>query len=260
MASVIIHGFNVVHMFVTEAILKKNASERRWHEFATYLFALIVCLLMVELLLKPHRVDPPTHFLYVGDGLYHSMLIKAIITNGWYLTNPRLGAPHGQELYDFPYNDNLSFLLIKLMGLFTSNYATVFNLYYLLTFPLTTVCSLYVLRKFGVSRGPAIMSSLLYTFTLYHLNRGYQLMYTAYYHVPLMVMVILWVCGDKLSISPIDDGQTKSEQAKSGRREPQIFTDATDQRGLSVTIRGIRVNPRLLLFLRHMFRFKKECI
>ena len=39
---------------------------------------------------------------------------------------------------------------------------------------------------------------------------------------------------------------SKSEQEELGQEETRIFTDATDQRGLSATIRGIRLNPRFL--------------
>ncbi|MGE0131035.1 MAG: hypothetical protein AB7U82_23400 [Blastocatellales bacterium] len=194
----------------SETISKKSAGERRWHEPATYLIALVLCLWILERLLKLRRGELATPYLYEGDGLFYSMVIKAIITNGWYLTNPWLGAPHGQELYDFPQPDNLSYLLIKMMGLFTSNYATVFNLFYLITFPLTMICTLYVLRKFGVSRAPAILASLLYTFTFYHLSRGqHHLMYVAYFPVPLMVMVILWICSGKLTLTRTENGRTR---------------------------------------------------
>jgi phosphoglycerol transferase len=193
-----------------DALLKKITGERRWHEPAIYLTAIVICLWILGMMLKLHRADLGTPFLYEGDGLFYSMVIKAIIKNGWYLTNDALGAPHGQEMYDFPQPDNFNYLLIKLMGLFTSNYATIFNLFYLMTFPLTTICSFYVLRKFNVSRGPALLASLLYTFTFYHLSRGqHHLMYTAYYPVPLMVMVMLWVCGEKISLTRIEDGRTR---------------------------------------------------
>lgn len=202
-----------------EITSKKSASERRWHEPATYLTALVLCLWILERLLKLRRGDLAIPFLYEGDGMFYSMVIKAIITNGWYLNNNMLGAPHGMELHDFPQPDNFSYLLIKLMGLFTSNYALVFNLFYLSTFPLTTICTLYALRKFGVLRAPAILASLLYTFTYYHFSRGqHHLMYIAYYAVPLMVMVILWVCSDKLSV--IRTGQGRMKLAL---REPKLI-------------------------------------
>jgi hypothetical protein len=49
-----------------------------------------------------------------------------------------------------------------------------------------------------------------------------------------------------LSLTLLIKPSAKSEQAPLGRQEPQIYTDATGQRGLSVTVRGIRVNPRFL--------------
>jgi len=193
-----------------ETIMKKSAGERRRDELAIYLIALILCLLIITLMLKLYRSDLATPFLYEGDGLFYSMVIKAIIKNGWYLNNDSLGAPFGQQMHDFPQPDNFNYLLIKLMGLFTSNYATIFNLFYLMTFPLTTICALYVLRKFNISRGPALLASLLYTFTFYHLSRGqHHLMYTAYYPVPLMIMVILWVCGEKVSLTRTENGRTR---------------------------------------------------
>ncbi|MGH9767446.1 MAG: hypothetical protein ACREAB_08440 [Blastocatellia bacterium] len=199
--------------------MKKPTIEPRWYELATYLIALVLCLWILERLLKLRQAELATPFLYGGDGLFYSMVIKAIITNGWYLSNPWLGAPHGQELYDFPQPDNISYLLIKLMGLFTSNYATVFNLFYLITFPLTTICSLYVLRKFNVSRPPAVLASLLYTFTFYHLSRSqHHLMYSTYYPVPLMVMVILWVCSEKLSLI-----RTELGRARLALRNPKLI-------------------------------------
>ncbi|MCI0665210.1 MAG: hypothetical protein L0220_29455 [Acidobacteria bacterium] len=150
-------------------------------ELASYLVAVILSLVILTLMLKLYRSDLATPFLYEGDGLFYSMVIKAIINNGWYLTNDSLGAPHGQQMHDFPQPDHFNYLLIKLMRLFTSNYATVFNLFYLMTFPLTTICTMYVLRKFNISRGPALLGGLLYTFTFYHLSRGqHHLMYTEY--------------------------------------------------------------------------------
>ncbi len=193
-----------------ETISKKSTGERRLPELASYLVAVILSLVILTLMLKLYRSDLATPFLYEGDGLFYSMVIKAIINNGWYLTNDSLGAPHGQQMHDFPQPDHFNYLLIKLMRLFTSNYATVFNLFYLMTFPLTTICTMYVLRKFNISRGPALLGGLLYTFTFYHLSRGqHHLMYTAYYPVPLMIMVILWVCGEKLSLTRTENGRTR---------------------------------------------------
>src|SRR6267142_78555 len=102
--------------------------------------------------------------------------------------------------------DNLHFLLIKLFTLFSSDYALIFNFYFLLTFPLTTISSLYVFRHFNISYLLAVMGSLLYTSLPYHFFRNqHHLVLAGYYIVPLMVMVILWVFSGKLAPSQGDD-------------------------------------------------------
>ena len=68
------------------------------------------------------------------------------------------------RLLDFPFYDNLDLALIKLLAMFTSNYAIVLNLFFLFTFPLTVVCSILALRDFNVSYLSAIVVSLLYAF------------------------------------------------------------------------------------------------
>jgi phosphoglycerol transferase len=193
-----------------ETILKIDKGERRWYELAAYIVAIVLCLTILGELLNLRQTDLTTPLTYYGDGLFYSVMTKATITNGWWLTNDSLGAPHGQEMYDFPQNDCFSYLLIKVMGLFTSNWATVFNLFYLISFPLTTIGSFYVLRKFNVSRAPAIMASLLYSFTCPHFAPGqYHLMYCVFFPVPLIIMVILWVCSEQLSLTKTEDGRTR---------------------------------------------------
>src|SRR5204862_231532 len=115
--------------------------------------------------------------------------------------NPALGAPAGLDLRDVPLSDNnFHFLLLKLLGLFTSDYGLVINLFFLLTFPLVTLSALYVFRQFKISLAPALFASLLYTFLPFHFIRGqHHLFYAAYYLVPLMVMVTLWIASGSLS-------------------------------------------------------------
>src|SRR5215813_8683801 len=188
----------------TNRIMQELGSKvrNRRREAAAYFIALALCLWILERLLKLKNCDLSVPFIYDGgDATFYSMAIKTVITKGWYLTNDSLGMPRGMEMYDFPIPDTFHFLLIKFLGLFTSDFARVQNTFFLLTFPLTTICSFYVLRRFRISYAPAILASLLYTFTFYHFSRNeHHLMYSAYYNVPLAVMVILWVCSGELSL------------------------------------------------------------
>lgn len=169
-----------------------------------YGISLLLNVWIAERLLRLRRADIHVPFVYEGDGLFYSALIKAILKNGWYLNNPFLGAPYGAQMHDFPQPDNFNYFLIKVMGWVCPDWAAVFNTFFLLTFPFTTFAALYVFRRFGVGRGPATLGALLYTYTFFHMSRNlHHLQYTAYYMVPLMVMVMLWICTGQLSIESI---------------------------------------------------------
>ncbi|HZN12281.1 MAG TPA: hypothetical protein VFC61_11405, partial [Blastocatellia bacterium] len=164
-----------------------------------YPAAALLSVLITALLLQLQRADLRVPFAYSGDAMFYSMMIKGISDNGWYLRNNFIGMPSGADLQDFPVPDTFNFLLIKAATLLTSDHALILNLFYLLTFPLTTLAALYVLRRLRVSALPALLAGLLYTFTTYHLSRGqHHLMYTAYYAVPLIVLVILWATAGEV--------------------------------------------------------------
>jgi phosphoglycerol transferase len=165
-----------------------------FHSLLWYLAAAVISIAVVVGVLRLWRADLWVPFCYGGDGLYTGLWIKGIIDNGWYLDNDRVGAPGGVNLADFPLADNLHFLVLKLIGLAVRDWALTLNLYYLLTFPLVAVTSLGVLRHFGISYPPALLASLLYALLPYHFLRGeLHLFLSAYYLVPPLVMVILWV-------------------------------------------------------------------
>src|SRR5207249_7101548 len=90
--------------------------------------------------------------------------------------------------------------IVRLIGLVVPDSILAFNLFFLLTFPITTLIALFVLRRFGLSYGPALVASLLYAFLPYHLLRNCQLFFAAYYLVPLMVLVIVWLQRDEFLV------------------------------------------------------------
>jgi hypothetical protein len=127
-----------------------------------------------------------------GDGFYALMQIKAELDTGWVLSNPHLGAPFGQELYDFAANRELiHVLVVELLGLFTSNPAAIYNAYYLLSFPLIALVAYLVLRWLGLSRPAAATVSVLYALAPFHFRHSTFLW--AYWAVPLAAYLILAV-------------------------------------------------------------------
>ena len=177
---------------------------------AGYAAAACLSLLAVFLVMKLWRADLRVPLLYDTDTPYTLAWIKGVIDNGWYLHNPYLGAPAGHEHEDFPLVDSLHFLILKAIALFTHDASLVHNVYYLLTFPLVVLTSLFVLRHFKVSFLPALAAGLLYAFIPGHFFRLGHLFLAAYYLLPLMVMVTLWVyLSEPPLISRMDPGRAR---------------------------------------------------
>lgn len=160
--------------------------------FATYAGTAALSLLILFWALRLWQADLSVPLSYGGDGVYYQMLIKGMIDNGWYLHNDRLGRPGTMELGEFPISDGwFHYLIVKLLGWVVHDAAVVFNLFFLLTFPLVALSALFVLRRLGVSPLVASAAALLFTFLPFHLMRLCHLFLAAYYFVPLSVLVVV---------------------------------------------------------------------
>jgi len=122
------------------------------------------------------------------------MITKGILKYGWWLENPDLGAPSGQQLYDFPnlVGDSLHLALFKLLGVFSSDPVLILNLFFLLSFPLVALMSFLVLRQLGIRAAVALVCSVLYALAPYHFWRGEPHVFLgAYYSVPVGAYLVL---------------------------------------------------------------------
>jgi phosphoglycerol transferase len=135
---------------------------------AQALLSTLLALRILGFLHRPFGIP----LVYRSDALSGGSQIKGVLENGWYEQNPRLGAPAGQNLHDFPIADNLQFVFARVFGLFTDQWAAVYNLCYLVTFPLTAMAAMWFLRVVGCRRSVAFFFGLLYAFTPYHFFHG----------------------------------------------------------------------------------------
>ena len=162
------------------------------HDACAYLLAAVLSVLLLIPVLGLHKAHLSVPASDLSDALITNMWIKSTLTNGWYLHNPDVGMPTGLDYHDFPQADALNFLVIKLLSLVSHDHAVVGNLYFLLTFPLTALSSLFILRRFGLSRGSALLASLLFAFLPYHFMKGKGPLFLANYcFVPLVVLLAL---------------------------------------------------------------------
>jgi phosphoglycerol transferase len=167
--------------------------------FGAYAAAAGISAGAAYLLLELWKSDLRVPFDYSGDALLHALIVKTTLDHGWWWVNPSVGAPGVLDLHDFPVpaHDTVHLLLIKAMSLFSSDWAVLFNLYFLLGFPLITWSAMAVFRHFRVGYGPAIVAGVLYSFLPSRLIKGEgHLFLDVFYEVPLAVLVLLWVCGD----------------------------------------------------------------
>ena len=138
-----------------------------------------------------------------GDTLFSAAFyIRTPIDYGWPFQNPMLGAPLGLDLHAFPVADALHLGIIRAISLFTHSWPVVFNLFYLLGYPLSALSALFLVRKFSVSRPAAGTVAILFAFLPYHFARNQShLFLSAYYVVPLTTLVILWISlGDTFTL------------------------------------------------------------
>jgi phosphoglycerol transferase len=138
-----------------------------------------------------------------GDYAASALFAKTAMETGWCGVNPRLGAPYAFECYDFPMADGVSFSFFALFGRFSNDVTLGINLYYLLGYILIGLTSLFAFRQFGFSSPPSIAASLLFAFLPYHYLRSeYHLFLSAYFLVPLMIAVILWIYRGEAFVRP----------------------------------------------------------
>jgi len=201
-----------------KSVLERAARLRGWRDYAA---CAAVTWVATWVLLRLWEADLRVPFNYGGDALAFGLVTKSVVDHGWYLTNPHLGAPGVLETHDFPFFDIFHILAWKVASWFTSDWALIFNGYFLLGFPLVALTAFAVLRHFRVAAGPALVASVLYAFLPSRLLKGEAHYFLDInYQVPLVVLVALWVCGDDPPLVALPDGAraTGAEELACARR------------------------------------------
>ncbi|MCX7338847.1 MAG: sugar translocase [Alphaproteobacteria bacterium] len=166
-------------------------SEWRW-----CLFGAIVSFVLASVLVTgfPRGLVPNLAYPYIygGDGLSHLWMIRCIM-EGWIFENSRNGFPFGSGFLDYPGSDFGNLLVLKLIGFFSGETQSVFNLFFLLSFPVTFITSFCVLKSIGLIRWYALAAAALFTFLPFHFQRIPHLFYTWYFVVPLFFYAAFFI-------------------------------------------------------------------
>ncbi len=160
----------------------------------------VVTLIFLWFVMQLWHMDLAVPFCYSGDSLLFHQMTKSMIDNGWYLHNGFLGAPAGMDLHDFPQPEILHILVIKIISLFTGDYASTMNLFLIITYPLTALLAWYVFMKLGLSRFASFAGAVLYAFIPYHYLKGQiHILLAAYYMIPPALLVVMRVYSGELN-------------------------------------------------------------
>ncbi|MGE5473042.1 MAG: hypothetical protein ACM3UU_02340 [Ignavibacteriales bacterium] len=173
---------------------RKNVEAIIW-----YSIVIILTLIILTLVMQLWNADLRIPFGYIGDAIPWSMHIKAIIDNGWFMDNNMIGLPSGLHFQDYPTPiAYIHMIFFKLILIFTSDTGLVLNIYFLLTFVLTSITALFTFRKLDVRYETAVLGSLLFSFMPFHFLRGEaHLSFAAYYLIPLQILMVLWIYSNK---------------------------------------------------------------
>jgi hypothetical protein len=165
----------------------------RRERFAWYAGTMLLSLVLVAAGLRLDAADLKAPFYYDLDSLLMLPLVKATVERGFggHWANEMMGAPGTLELYDFPVIDHLHFLILWLLGQVVSNVLVLYNLYFLLTFPLTVLTAMIAMRHLGVTLPAAAVGGFLYSFMPYHYQRWENHYFlAAYWMVPLSLLPV----------------------------------------------------------------------
>ncbi len=186
------------------------AIPRWWERLAWYVGSVLLSCILIFCGLRLDDADLRAPFYYDLDSLLILPMVKSTVERGpgGHWRNERMGAPGILELYDYPVIDHLHFLLIWMLSKLVTNLFVLYNLYFLLTFPLTTFTAMVAFRHLRLTLPAAAVGGLLYSFLPYHYQRWENHYFlAAYWLVPLSLLPVLAICkGDFPFFHKLPDG------------------------------------------------------
>lgn len=129
-----------------------------------------------------------------SDATLISTMVKTMEERGWYLNQPRLGAPFGQQFYDFPHGgESFQLMAMKVLVTITGDWGLAINLYFFLGFGVLASVTFLVLRHLRFGPVVAGIAALVFTFMPYHFTHGeMHLWRSTYYSAPLAALLLVW--------------------------------------------------------------------
>jgi phosphoglycerol transferase len=132
---------------------------------------------------------------YSYDMTETTSIVKGLGQNGWWLHNPQLGAPFGQDLRDFPSGGQTTQLVVlRAITAVVHPTGLAINIYFFAGFAVLAGVAFLALRRLGLSAPIAAGLAVAYDFLPFHLFHGPDhILHSAYFTAPLAVLLLVRV-------------------------------------------------------------------
>jgi phosphoglycerol transferase len=167
-------------------LVDRRASPRR--RFLAQLAALLgIVVLMLAVQHGSKFRDWRIPVTYYGDGLFHAVMVKQVLDEGWFPgPNRFLGAPFGSNSSDFPVSEGTTFVIVHALGLF-ADWPFITNALLLGGYLLVAAAAFWTLSRMGFEGPWPFVGALLFAWLPYHPLQTQHLFLAGYYAVPLGV-------------------------------------------------------------------------
>ncbi|MCQ2529135.1 MAG: glucosyltransferase domain-containing protein [Saccharofermentans sp.] len=187
--------------FITYQIVKKNVKLKFDYKEALFHFSVVVTT-VIGLYYIYHGINIFYPMFYAsGDdvGIYY--LVKSIRDYGITLINHNAGGVTGGDMFDYPYSDKLSFIIVKIISFVVTNVYAITNLFYLLTYVIVAFVTSVVCRKLSYSKPVSFLVAILYAFSPYISLRYAHMWLVPYYMLPVACYIGLRIAKAQTDVA-----------------------------------------------------------
>jgi hypothetical protein len=132
-----------------------------------------------------------------SDATLISTMVKNIVETGWYSDQPRLGAPFGQSLHDFPHGgETFQLAAMKALSMALDDWGLSMNVYFILGAGVLAAVTHLVLRHLRFGPVVSAVAAILFVALPYRFAHGeMHLWRSTYVSVPLAALLLVWLAS-----------------------------------------------------------------
>jgi len=158
--------------------------------------ALLIAASLYVLLGGWHR-DIRVPLGFSSDSLWFLMQSKSTVDNGWWWSNPRIGAPFALDALAYPSNSTVDQAIVWAVSRVVPHAMAAVNLSWGLMVVLSGLSATWCLRQLGVSSINAIVAGTLFALSPYALYRHIDHFSLVIYLVPFACTAALWLASGR---------------------------------------------------------------